>query len=145
MTKPIYIEVSAKVRYWEDAAVNGLDDEDGSLIPLRTGDLWQPVIRLADGVVMDWPAGTVADIHYKVCDQGQYWLQDADRKRVARWAGWYVPSDALCPGGEGWGDYIIMMIGADGVVEKWRPDIEIVGRVEDGDEGWLAMSAGGAA
>lgn len=145
MTNPAYIEISAEVRYWEDASVNGVDDEDGSLIPLRSGSLWQPVIRLADGVVMGWPQGTTADIYYKVCDQGQYWLQDADHKRVARWAGWYVPSDVLCPGGEGWGDYIVMTIGADGVVENWRPVIEIYGHVEDGDDGWLAMSEGGAA
>lgn len=33
-----YIQVSAQVRYWEDASVNGVFDDDGTLIPLRTGD-----------------------------------------------------------------------------------------------------------
>ena len=55
-----YIEVSAEVRYWEDATVNGTEDSAGSLIPLRSGDLWRPVIRLSDGMVMDWPAGVEA-------------------------------------------------------------------------------------
>ena len=52
---PAYIEASAGVRYWEDATINGKDDTDGTLTPLRTGTNWCPVIRLADGVVMDWP------------------------------------------------------------------------------------------
>ena len=34
-----HIEVEAEVRYWEDACVNGLIDEDGSRIFGREGDL----------------------------------------------------------------------------------------------------------
>lgn len=100
-----YIELSAGVRYWEDSTVNGAEDTNGTLTPLRKGDNWAPVIRLADGLVMDWPQGITADVHFKVCDQGEYWLQDADRKRVAKWAGYYVPDDFLCPGDNGYGDY----------------------------------------
>ncbi len=120
-----YIEVSAEVRYWEDATINGVQDEDGSLVPLRDGDLWKPVIRLADGVIMDWPEGTTADIHYKVCDQGEYWLQDENRQRVAKWAGYYVPDSFLCHGDDGFGDYIIFKVGPDGAIEGWRtPEIK---------------------
>ena len=122
-----YIEVSAEVRYWEDASVNGAEDTNGTLIPMRTNEHWRPVIRLSDGMVMDWPQGTTADIHYKVCDAGEYWLQDADRKRVAKWEGFYVPDDFLCPGDNGYGDYIILKVGADGLREKWRtPDSQMV-------------------
>lgn len=74
-----YIEVSAEVRYWEDSKINGVEDENGTLTPFRSGDLWCPVIRLEDGTVMDWPAGMVADFHFKVCDAGQYWLLDDSR------------------------------------------------------------------
>jgi hypothetical protein len=120
-----FIEVSAEVRYWEDATVNGVEDADGSLIPLKRGDLWCPVIRLSDGMVMDWPAGTEADIHYKVCDAGEYWLLDADRQRVAKWCGYYVPNAFLCHGDNGYGDYIILKIGGDGLIQGWRvPAIE---------------------
>lgn len=122
--QPVYIEVSAEVRYWEDANVNGVNDDDGTLIPGRSGDRWCAVIGLEDGAVMDWPAGTTADICYKICDQGEYWLLDAERRRIAKWGGHYVPDDTLC-GGKGYGDYIEIMIGADGHVECWRqPDIE---------------------
>ena len=120
MSEPVYIEVSAEVRYWEDATINGAEDKDGTLTPLRKGDCWAPVIRLADGLVMDWPEGTTADIHFKVCDAGEYWLLDGDRKRVAKWSGFYVPDDFLCPGDNGYGDYIILKIGKDGVIENWK-------------------------
>ena len=60
----IYIEVSAAVRYWEDATVNGQVDTDGRMMPLVQGSDWVPIIRLADGQIMNWPKGTTADVHY---------------------------------------------------------------------------------
>lgn len=133
-----YIEVDAGVRYWEDAIINGVEDADGSLTPLRKGDRWCPVIRLDDGVVMDWPTGTVADIHFKVCDDGEYWLLDAERKRIAKWTGFYVPDDFLCRGDTGYGDYIILTIGPDGCIAKWEPTA--IAWVHDSDpdqSGWV--------
>ena len=137
-----YIEVSAEVRFWEDAFVNDEQDVDGTLVPMRDGSLWKPVIRLDDGTVMDWPQGTSADIHYKVCDQGEYWLLDDERRRVAKWAGYYVPNEFLCHGDEGYGDYIILNIGADGLIAEWRtPEIEIACPCGEGDEsGWAAAA-----
>jgi hypothetical protein len=136
-----YIEVSAAVRYWEDATVNGQEDEGGTLIPFKKGQSWCPVIRLADGMVMDWPAGTEADIHYKVCDQGEYWLLDDDKKRVSKWAGFYVPNDFLCHGDTGYGDYIIFKVGPDGVIKGWRtPEIEPANR-DDDEGGWSHIAA----
>jgi hypothetical protein len=137
-----YIEVSAEVRYWEDATVNGTEDSDGSLIPFKRGDLWCPVIRLSDGVGMDWPPGTEADIHYKVCDAGEYWLLDPDRQRIGKWSGFYVPNEFLCHGDNGYGDYIILKIGPDGVIQKWRqPDIQWVCGCKDDDDaaGWKRL------
>ena len=60
-----HIEVEAEVRYWEDAAVNGVVDADGSLIPGRAGDLWKVRIDLAAGRIEAWPEGTEARIHYR--------------------------------------------------------------------------------
>lgn len=134
-----YIEVSAEVRYWEDTKINGQEDSEGDLVPFRRGDLWCPVIRLEDGMVMDWPAGMIADIHYKVCDAGQYWLLDDNRQRVAQWAGYYVPDDFLCPTENGYGDYIIFKVGVDGLIKGWsKPEIEWGGR-EDDQEGWKRL------
>ncbi|QEH82006.1 hypothetical protein EIK56_24935 [Sphingomonas sp. C8-2] len=120
-----HIEVDAEVRYWEDATVNGVVDADGSLIPGRDGDLWKLRIDLLDGIVEDWPTDTVASIHYKVCDQGLYWLTDAAGRRIAKWRGHYVPDAFLCHGSEGFGDYIIMNVEiGGGIVGYQTPSID---------------------
>ena len=132
---PVFIEVGADVRYWEDANVNGIKDTDGKLIPFRKGNSWEPVIRLEDGQVMNWPEGITADIHYKICDAGEYWLQDETGKRVAKWDSYYVPNDFLCHGDEGYDDYIIFKVGHDGKIIDYRvPEIEFACECEDEDE-----------
>lgn len=124
--QPTHIQVEAEVRYWEDATVNGVtEDNDAPTIPLRRGDAWCPSIRLSDGVVEDWPEGVTAAIHYKVCDQGSYWLTDASGNLLMQWAGSYVPDDVLCPTGQGFGDYIIMNIDQRGHIAGWsKPAID---------------------
>lgn len=123
-----YIEVCAEVRYWEDATVNGSEDTEGTLIPLRNGSVWKPIISLTEGKIADWPDGTEADIHYKVCDQGEYWLLDENKHRIAKWKGHYIPNGILCVGDNGYGDYIIMSINSEGQIKGWdAPEI-------DGDE-----------
>lgn len=116
-----HLQVEAGVRYWEDATVNGETDEDGSLIPCRSGDCWCPIIDLATGVIEGWPAGTTASIHYKVCDAGRYTLLDAERNEVKKIDG-YVPS-LMCPSENGYGDYIIMKIGGGGKIADWKADL----------------------
>ena len=148
MRTATYIEVCAEVRYWEGATVNGKEDADGTLIPGRVNEMWRPVIRLADGMVMDWPQGTTADVHYKVCDAGEYWLQDEERKRIGKWAGFYVPSEFLCHGGQGYGDYIIFKVGADGLIEQWsEPSITWACQCDDEEDdgrGWTRLEGGSA-
>lgn len=123
-SSPQYIEVQAQVSHWDSATINGQPDEQGTLTPLRNGELWAPVIRL-DGQVMDWPQGTEAQIHFKVCDAGEYWLLDEQRNRIAKWDDHYVPDRFLCHGDEGYGDYIILNINKDGQIENWTtPDID---------------------
>lgn len=120
-----HIEVSAEVRYWEDARVDGIEDKGGTFIPFRSGNLWKPRIRLSDGLVEGWPEETTASIHYKVCDAGEYWLTDEAGTRVAKWYGYYVPDHFLCHGDRGYGDYIIFEVGEDGKIVNWRkPSIE---------------------
>lgn len=113
------ISVSAEVRYWVDGTINGTVDTDGTLIPLRNGECWEPVIELDTGRVRDWPEGITADISYKVCDAGKYYLLDSDGRIVAEKHG-YVP-DMLSVGDSGYGDYIILNIGPDGLIVGWEP------------------------
>lgn len=121
--KAVFFEAEAGVRYWEDAIVNGVEDEDGSRIPFRVGDAWCPTIELATGKVVGWPSGIMADIHYKVCDAGRYWLLNAEGQRLAEREG-YVPGSFLCHGDNGYGDYIIMTVGPDGKIADYSvPEI----------------------
>ena len=85
-----FLRARCGVRYWEDAEVNGKADEDGSLIPCRNGEEWCPLIDLAEGRIVDWPPGTTASIHYKVCDEGVYELLDKNCKVVIRCDGYVI-------------------------------------------------------
>ncbi len=116
------LKVEAGVRYWEDATVNGVSDDDGTLIPFRSGDCWCPTINLDSGTILEWPEGVEASIHYKVCDAGTYTLLD-DSGADVRTINGYVPS-ILSPGGSGYGDYIIMKVDGAGKIENWRVDLE---------------------
>ena len=114
-----FIELDAGVRYWEDATLNGQEDTQG-VMPFRDGDRWRPIIELENGRVLYWPKGLIAGIHYKVCDDGEYWLLDVDQNRIAKWKGFYVPNSILCVGDNGFGDYIIFQINEQGLICDWR-------------------------
>lgn len=111
------LTVSAGVRYWEDGEVNGSDDTDGTLIPCRNNDYWEPFIDIETGQITNWKTGTKAKLHYKVCDDGVYTVQDSEGNTVLQRSG-YVP-ETMCPEGEGYGDYIIMQIDEKGFIERW--------------------------
>lgn len=113
--------VDAAVRYWEDADINGVEDSEGNLVPCREGESWKPIIDIETGVITNWKQGTVAKIHYKVCDAGIYKLADEAGNIVKELAG-YVP-EIMCPGGEGYGDYIIMRVDENGKIDNWKIDL----------------------
>lgn len=121
--KAKYLKVEAEARYWEDGTVNGTpDDDDNPTIPCRSNGCWAPVIDLDAGKIENWPGGTTADVHYKVCDAGRYALLDEGRNEIVAIDG-YVP-EIMCPGGRGYGDYIIMSIGPDGQIADWRVTLD---------------------
>ena len=130
-----YLCASLDVRYWEDASINGVDDisydeqQNGEKprMPLivenpqsRHRDdkwLWEIKIDLETGIIKGWPEGVTADIHYKVCDQGIYWLEDEDGNEIHKIES-YVPSifDFY---DDSYGDYVIMTIDGNGKVVEW--------------------------
>lgn len=116
-----FLKAECDVRYWEDAKVNGVEDEDGSRIPCREGDCWKPLIDLETGVIQNWREGTEAEIHYKVCDAGFYTLLNQDGAPVVMTDG-YVPS-MLSPNENGYGDYVIMKVDDAGRIEGWKADL----------------------
>jgi hypothetical protein len=113
------LHVSAGVRYWEDSSFNDKEDtEDGELVPLRNKDYWEPVIDIETGIIQDWPKGTTARIHYKVCDDGVYTLKDSTGKVVMKKDG-YVPA-CLSPKERNFGDYVILDIDENGKIDEWE-------------------------
>lgn len=114
-----FLEISAEVRYWEDTSVNGVEDVDGALIPMRVGKWWKPVINLKNGQIQNWPDGVVANVHYKVCDQGEYWILDDTGQRILKYKSDYAPDDYLSQIDCGYGDYIILEVDGKGFLKDW--------------------------
>ena len=125
-----YIIVDARVRYWEDARINGVEDEQGDLVPFRDGDSWKPVIDLENGIVKDWPQGMTASTYYKVCDDGDYWLADSDGNKRFKSIGYYVPDKYLFHGDKGYGDYIILDIDENGKIQNWKERVFVAAECE---------------
>lgn len=115
------LHIRAGVRYWEDATVNGEEDTNGSLIPCRddASEDWLPVIELETGKISNWEKGTTADIHYKVCDDGDYYLMSENETKHELSKSGYVP-DCLSINDNGYGDYIIMQVDSEGLIKDWK-------------------------
>lgn len=116
------IIVHAYPRYWEDAEVNGIEDENGDLIPCSVGDSWKPIIDIDTGIITNWKQGVYAKVHYKVCDMCGWDLLDEKGDIVLQAEDGYVPQ-TLTPAGVGYGDYIKMNIYENGKIEGWKFNI----------------------
>lgn len=124
------LKVKAGVRYFEDGEVNGGNDityeaqEQGvkPLMPCVEDGNWCLDIDAETGVILNWPKGTTAHVHYKVCDCcGIEYFVDGNKvcdNESGKCCG-YVP-EVLCPNGEGWGDYMIMDIDENGQIQNWK-------------------------
>ena len=136
-TPKTLVKVRAYVRYFEDGTVNGeedisYDEQVAGLMPKmpcsvqvdghKTWEYWCPEIDPEQGKILNWFEGTEADIHYKVCDECEITVEK-DGKTIKEYDG-YVPR-FLCPAENGYGDYIIMHVDGDGMIEDWsRADFQ---------------------
>lgn len=118
-----FLQVMANVRYWDDAEINGKTDVTGEGVPFKNGDLWEPLIDIEKGIVVNWPKGTTAKFHFKICDSGSYHLLDENAENIiASIDNNYVPS-GLCHGDNGYGDYIIFSVNEDGSIVDYSNKI----------------------
>jgi hypothetical protein len=116
-----YLQVKAEPIYWEDASVNGVDEDDENpKIPCKVGDLWMPKIDIDKGQIVNWEKGTIATTHYKVCDMCGFDFIDSDNNIIEELSerDGYVPN-TLCPNKEGYGEYIKMDIDEGGFIKNW--------------------------
>jgi hypothetical protein len=115
------IFIKAAVRYFEDGQISKdggktyLEDHMKEM-PCIIGDEWCPIINNKTGVIENWTNGIFAKIHYKVCDECKIAL-DTPENIIQEYG--YVP-DWLCPEGDGFGDYIIMIVDSAGKIDKWK-------------------------
>ena len=115
-----YLEFIVDPRYWEDGFVNDTQDNEGT-IPLREGESWHIVIEIESGLVIGWPKGIHAEVCYKVCDAGEYWLLNDKKERILKWHSGYAPFSFFKET-----DYIRLNINGNGIIEDWSPnDIQI--------------------
>lgn len=124
-----FLAVTAGIRYAEDVEVNGEPCSKLSEIPLNDGEHWQVMIDVNAGIIEQWPQGTTASIHAKVCDDGTYSILDANKQEIKTYDG-YVPY-CLAVGESGYGDYIIMEIDGNGKIKNWEPSFEEFENDED--------------
>lgn len=133
------LKVDATVRYWQDSEINGAKDYDceeepnepkipcTEYIGEQNGYLraynwhWKPVIDIDNGLIINWTEEVTASIHYKVCDEFQCDIIDAENNAILSYEG-YVPR-CMCPKENGYGDYIIMDIDGHGVIKGWKPEL----------------------
>lgn len=118
-----YIIADFGVRYFEDSTINGVEDDDiNPKMPCvvdRFGDKrWIIKVDIDTGEVVGWPKDTVADIHYKICDDGHYSLLNEQNDIIEEFDS-YVP-DVFAINDSGYGDYVIMTIDRDGFIENWQ-------------------------
>lgn len=110
-----YVKVQVAVRYEEEDIPNDF--------PLRSGDMWNAIIDIDNGIVMDWPKGEKGNLEMKICDEGSYYLLDENYDTILSIEEDYVPNKLL-PGS--YGDYLKLHIGENGVISNWysKPSIE---------------------
>lgn len=126
------LTVSFPVDDWSDFTVDGIDDEMGVDVPCRVGDNWIIQIDVEKGIIINWVDGKTVSVYCKVRDEGTYTLRDAEMNVILEKDG-YVP-DCLCPKENGYGDYVLMDIRADGSIEDWEPNFERFTEQQDDDE-----------
>lgn len=119
-----FLACDMSVRYWEDTKLNGqYDDEHNPKIPCydKEENSWKPLISLHSGQIQNWVKGNYADVHYKICDAGNYTLLDENYNHIKKIDG-YVPS-LLCVGENGYGDYAIMHIDENGFIKDFKVEL----------------------
>jgi len=113
------LEVIARVRYPEDAKVNGIEDYEGNLMPFLKSNIWSISIDIDSGIISDWPQGTTASVHYKVCDGFSCKVIDDEHNVICELKNEYVPR-TMSPKRDNEGDYIIMNIDENGKIRNWK-------------------------
>jgi hypothetical protein len=129
LEKRVMTVVTQEVAFVEVALPVSYGNEDMPAdAPFRIDDLWEAIIDVDTGTVIDWPQGETLEFRMKVCDQGSYILLDRDGNEIASIVENYVPND-LIPGR--YGDYVDLNISGTGKILNWKPNANLADFVEE--------------
>lgn len=97
-----------------------MDEEDcvfNKSTPMLKDGIFSITYDIETGVVDDWPKNESFECYEKVTDGGCYYLLNSEGVEIASIVEDYVPD---CVNNK-WGDYVIIKINGDGVLENIRP------------------------
>lgn len=128
-----YIVADFGVRYFEDSELNGQEDDyKNPKMPCVENGRWKIKVDVETGEIINWEKGNTAHIHYKVCDDGQYILIDNNGAQVGKTIESYVP-DIFAINDNGYGDYVIMSIDENGIIDSWECTTEDIENIIKND------------
>jgi hypothetical protein len=121
---PRYLKIEANPRYLEDTYLNEKEDEKGEIcIYDNTTGMLDFIIDMVEGKILGWDNTQEAKIHYKIVDEGKYYLIEyiAQYMYVIRkeYYSCYVVDELLVINDKGYGDYMIMEVDKDGYIKNY--------------------------
>eukprot|EP00919_Chromeraceae_sp_WS-2016_P016979 GHVR01040583.1.p4 GENE.GHVR01040583.1~~GHVR01040583.1.p4 ORF type:complete len:138 (+),score=15.24 GHVR01040583.1:25-414(+) len=109
---------AAKVRIeFSPRYMNEVDCVFNENTPMLKDGVFSITYDIETGVVDGWPKDESFECYEKVTDGGSYYLLDSEGVEIASIVENYVPD---CVNNE-WGDYVIIKINDDGILENLRP------------------------
>ena len=127
-TEVKFLKIDIPVRYEDDDIPFGFpfmikqDDLDKEKcerwIHYGDHDRWIATVDLDSHKLIGWPEGKKGEFYTKVCDEGFYYLLDAEGNVIISIEQSYVPNK-LIPPDDGYGDYINIEIDETGVITNW--------------------------
>ena len=127
---------------FDDGVISELECEESFVPPMYDEDnkLLEFWVNLKERKVKDWSEGNgYLRIWAKVCDEGTYTLYDKDMNMLWQIRG-YVPNALIPPYEMGFGDYLELVINADGTLPRWKESSDFSDFLENGQEPAPVMS-----
>ena len=127
---------------FDDGVVSELECDESFSPPMHNEDtkLLEYWVDLKEQKMKDWDKNNgYMRIWAKVCDEGTYTLYDKDMKMLWQIQG-YVPNALIPPYEKGFGDYLELVIEADGTLPRWKATSDFTDFLEDGREPGPVMS-----
>lgn len=116
-----FLRMEIPVRYGEEDIPNDF--------PGRTDDVLSLLVDVESREIIGFPKDFCYNVHMKVCDEGSYYLLDANKEELLKLENYYAPNEFV-PGS--YGDYVELNI-VNGVIENWlkNPKIDEFLNLED--------------